>query len=286
MSTAASQADKGAASLVPGRFTWKGLLLFPLGAVLLAMPVALIADVIQSELRFAPLLLFPIILGVGLGALLLGLMRLSHVAHRPTLVLGALLAAAVAVVGQHYLSYRSAQSRYAELQTVRQAFPEATDIPVAPDDFVSFLQDAAESGRRLWISTRVRGPWAWASWGLDAVLITAAVLAMLVPAMRLPYCNGCRSWLRAFRSGRIDGRSIAAMANVADVLVERPPKSGRYRLLGCRGGCGPTGLVLMWEDADGETYSADAWLDPQRRNRLMQIADEAGNPPVSEQDTA
>ena len=60
---------------------------------------------VGAQFYFAPLLLFPILVGTGLGAASVGLMRIAQMGNRPTVLLGVLLSAAVAVAGQHYLGY-------------------------------------------------------------------------------------------------------------------------------------------------------------------------------------
>ena len=295
MSAALSQPDEGAACLVPGRFSLPRTALFLVGAAVLAVPVALLAEVLQTDLRFAPLLLFPILTGIGLAALLIGLMRFGQVGHRPTLVAGTLLAAALVVVGQHYLIYVGARNlieeqarEYAKhVQTMKGSFPDlVAPPPTPPVDFATYLQVEAAQGRPLWGDTRVCDGWAWASWGIDGLLLAAAALAMVVPAMRLPYCNGCQTWLRTIRSGRVPGPVVVRMAAVANVSVERHPvKTGRYRLLCCRRGCGLNGLDLVWEDEAGKVYSAEAWLRPKQRNQIMQIADDAGSPTENDEET-
>ena len=68
---------------------------------------------------------------------------------------------------------------------------------------------------------------------------------------------------------------MQALAELAGMSLETEPKSGRYRLLSCQGGCSASNLVLIWEDASGATFTGEASLDSDARNRLMQIADAA-----------
>ena len=55
--------------------------------------------------RWAPNLIFPLLIGCGLGLLLTAVARLAQVGHRATIWSGAVLAVAIAVAGQHYFSY-------------------------------------------------------------------------------------------------------------------------------------------------------------------------------------
>ena len=61
---------------------------------------------IEVQSYVAPLLVFPILVGIGVGAMNVALMWLVQMGHRPTAVAGVLLAVAFAIVGQHDLSYR------------------------------------------------------------------------------------------------------------------------------------------------------------------------------------
>ena len=80
---------------------------------------ARIGQVVQSY--FAPAVLFPILVGVFTGLTVVGLVRLVRIGHRPTVLLAAVLAAAVAAAGQHYFSYLAYRSHYEE--RVRTLFP-------------------------------------------------------------------------------------------------------------------------------------------------------------------
>ena len=77
-----------------GDFTWHGLLLAILVAPLFGLVWAWVAEVAQFYV--APIILFPIVLGVLAGLSVVGLVRFAQIGHRPTIVLAAVLAAAVA----------------------------------------------------------------------------------------------------------------------------------------------------------------------------------------------
>ena len=120
-----------------------------------------------------------------------------------------------------------------------------------------------------------RGGTAWLTWAVDGVLVLAAAVAMVVPAMRQPYCDRCQSWYRVIRSGRIDVPTARRLADVAGVAAADKPTAARYRLLTCNGGCGPTGFDLCWDRWPGGACLVQTWLDAGRRDRITQVLDEA-----------
>jgi hypothetical protein len=128
----------------------------------------------------APVLVFPILTGLAVGLCSMGLMWLFRASGRRAAVWGTLLAAAVAVVAQHYASYdtvwRAADREERLLAEVRQAFPELVEkrLPPPPASFLDYLQTQAEQGRTIWAGCVAKGMTAWGTWGLDAALVLAA----------------------------------------------------------------------------------------------------------------
>ncbi len=239
---------------------------------------------VGAQFYFAPLLLFPILVGTGLGAASVGLMRVAQMGNRPTVLLGVLLSAAVAVAGQHYLGYLDYRqhelARNLPLIEMKQPLlpPEIARRLAAPEGFGEYLRGQAERGRPVSSKWLLRGWAAWLSWGVDGLLVVAAALAMVIPASRLPYCNACRSWHRTMRAGRTAPAVATRLARLADpaaAAIDAAGKGVRYRLSCCQGGCGPTRLELFWESADRTgLMSLEAWLDASRRNAAMQMLDE------------
>jgi hypothetical protein len=261
-----------------GRFSWRQGVFWLVAAPLLGAIAAWGGMIGQSY--WAPLGLFPILVGVGLGAMLVGLMRVAQVGHRPTLFSGAVLAAAVAVAGQHYLSFREAWREQKRpdaelLQKARQACPELFQgrRVEPPDDFLEYMREQVVLGRPLVTDWKAVGVWAWVSWGVDGLLLLAAAIAVMIPAARQPYCNRCRSWYRTIRSGRIPPGMAARLADVAGSSLGEHAKSARYRLSNCTGGCSPTRLELSWEEPAGQTFLATAWLDAEGRDRAGRALD-------------
>ncbi len=246
----------------------------------LGVPVAWAADIAGTY--FAPLVIFPLVVGAGLGALAVGLVRLMQVGHRPTILTGAVLAALVAVAGQHYAGYRRDRQRTrADAETyriARRAFPEAVKgrLPKPPGSFADYMRQKAADGRNMDVwQYRAKGLAAWATWAVDGSLVLAAVLAIVIPATRQPYCRRCRTWYRVIHSGRIDGHTAERLIELADVSADECPTSAHYRLVGCQGGCGPLGFALSWEGKDGGTLSVRTWLDAETRSRIVSVLEEA-----------
>jgi hypothetical protein len=226
----------------------------------------------------APVLLFSLLVGIVLGATLAGAIRLGQVGNRPTILLGTVLAALIAVLGQHYIGYREACQRARQdrrtYDLARLAFHDAVlgETPVPPSSFVDFLRWRAARGFAI-LGFKARGAVVWLIWTLDGLVVLGAALGVVVPALRKPYCDRCRSWFGTVRRGRIGKATARELAAVIEADLPEPLASARYRLFTCRGGCGPTGLDLEWQDAAGHPAAARAWLGAERRNRVAQTLD-------------
>jgi hypothetical protein len=260
----------------PGSFAWKGLLLAILVCPMFGLIWAWAAE--GAQWYFAPIILFPILLGAVVGITVVGLVRLTQVGHRPTILLAAVLAAGIAGSGPHYFSYLAAYER-AGSSIVGGAASQA-DVAVLvrqmKPSFVQYLEAQARRGRPLALGYVAKGWAAWLSWALDALLVVAAAVAVTIPALRAPYCNRCRTWYRAVRSGRLDlttGQRLAELLRVEEISQ---PRSFRCRLSACQRGCGPTRCELSWEEAGGAIDLVEAWLDAAGRNQVVAILDEIG----------
>jgi hypothetical protein len=246
---------------------------------LAGMAVAYVSSVAGSY--HTPLIVFPLVVGAGLGAVLVTMLRIGQVGNRPTLIVGLLLAVAVVVPSQHYLSYRTARrtmldKQQEKIDRAREIFSDmpGTTISSVPETFAEFIQLAASEGRPLLGKVVARGPFAWLSWSVDGLLILAAAGGILILAMRQPYCRKCRSWYRTIRNGRVDGETALRLAECSGVNIPSRPISARYRMLNCNGGCGRTEFELSWEDSSKEEIAPAVWIDGQCRNSLMRILDD------------
>lgn len=234
---------------------------------------------VQVEQFAAPVLLFSLLVGVVLGATLVGMVRLSQVGHRWTILSGTVLAVSVAVVGQHYVNFRNARREVRDeaqrYRLAQSAFGDLVlgEMPVPPDGFVEFFRWRAARGFDF-LGYNARGTVAWVIWVSDGLLVLAASLGLVTPALRKPYCNRCGTWFNTTRRGPIDANSARQLA--ALVGVEPPEEeentSAAYRLLACSGGCGPTGFELRFERSSGGT--AKAWLDADGRNQVVATLDQ------------
>lgn len=222
---------------------------------------------LATERFFAQFLLFPLIVGVVLGGLLVAVMRLSRVGHRPTLLLGAALAVGLNVAGQHYLAYRQAIGQPDDNPAARALFPERAP----PATFWEFMIEEAGQGRIVG-EHRIRGAGAWCTWALDALLIAAPALILVALSARLPYCNRCRSWYHLVRGRRTDAATATALAERLGLKTGEIHQA-KYRIIGCDGGCGPTGVALFWEDREGVFSSGTVWLDAEQHAAVLAILD-------------
>ncbi|MGD0900038.1 MAG: hypothetical protein ABR915_19560, partial [Thermoguttaceae bacterium] len=158
---------------------------------------------------------------------------------------------------------------------VREKFPELLQGRSVgpPDSFRQYMDQQAALGLPLFAGIKATGIWAWVRWAIDGLLVLAAAIALMVPAVRQPYCDHCRSWYRTIRSGRIPPGIAARLAELVPTALGGRVKSARYRLSNCTGGCSPTRLELSWEDSSGQTFLTTAWLDADGRDRAGRTLD-------------
>lgn len=235
---------------------------------------------------FHPAVVFPLLVGVVLGAAVVLLMRASQTGHRPTVVTGAVLAAVCCAGAQHYFSYRSACRRhdravadsYQKTQMLLQAPPEFARalldrVPPGPGTFGQYMLRQAREGRPVgpWLA---RGWLAWLSWSVDGLLAAGAALALVAASMRLPYCDRCRSWYRTVRAGRLSPESARRLALAAAIDLPSEHAGRRFRLQHCTGGCGPARLEVFWEDPQGGLVRRRAWVGPAQREQVHGALDQ------------
>ena len=252
----------------PAKFRWVGLAFWLPACLIEGLLVAWIA--VGAQEYFAPFLLFPLLVGVVLGAVTVGLMRLYQIGNRPTILAGTVLAAVVTIAGQHCIGYWQAieQDRKAQL-----AFPE--ELKGRMPGFLDFMTEGRQiDGPAKLGPFHARGAVAWVMWGLDGVLLLAAALTLVLLTSRMPYCERCGSWYRTTRAGRLDAEAAAGLAEMIDVPTPDEPEPVRYRLLACLGGCGPTALEFSRQDAHRGTAPVRIWLQPDQRNRVVRKLDE------------
>lgn len=265
-----------------GRATWWGWLIWLPVCVALGLLFAWASVALST--RFSPLLVFPLMVGLVLGASLVSLARICQMAHRPTVWTALALSVAAVVVGQHWFSYRQARAAaehdLVQYQKAQQAFGEsvAGRLPAAPSNMGEYLARQANEGRRLdtvFGSWTARGPVAWLSWTLDAFLILLPATVMVVLALRRPYCDRCGSWYATRRSGPVDAETARRLIDVLEWPAENAAEVTHFRLISCNGGCGTTGLALSCKGRAAANLPAVAWLDDQRRNTVVAVLDNA-----------
>ena len=160
--------------IVRGRFLWLKLVVWLPTCLVVGVLVAWAAVVAQSYV--APLVLFPLLVGVGLGALIVGMMRLGQVGNRRTVLLGTVLAVAVTVTGQHYFTYIAAfhptRGKAKLSEPLRRAFSDL--VRDSTPSFAEFMRQRATHGRLLPGDYRARGWLAWVTWAVDGLLVLTA----------------------------------------------------------------------------------------------------------------
>ncbi len=235
--------------------------------------------------HFAPLGLFPILVGLVLGVTLAGLMRLVQVANTRTILLGAVVAWAMTVFGQHYFSFQeqreTAIREAAQFRLAAQAHPDVVrGTPPKPASGVfEYLRWQALRGRPIAGERVARGPAAWASWAFDGCLTLVAALLVIWPASRRSYCNQCGTWFSTIRRGRLAAASAKALVAAVGVEASEDIGDGTYRFVHCQGGCGVAGFEICWESADGRRITRRVWVSPDDRSRLEKLVASVLEPP-------
>ena len=175
----------------PARFFWPLGILWLAGALAVSLAIAWLAVLIEPH--FAPLVVFPVLVGLALGTALAGWLRLCGMGHRMSAVLGVLAAVVTIVWGQHYFAYRRAQDQFDQrLAIVQQAQLERGELnhlrfPTPPESLPGFLRQTAEQGRPL-AGHVVRGAGVWLWWALEAALTLAGAAVPVWMALWRPYC--------------------------------------------------------------------------------------------------
>ena len=252
-----------------GSFVWMGLLLAVVVGPLFGLVWAWFAHVVEGYV--APLLLFPTLLGIFAGLSAVALARFAQLGHRPTIVLAAVLIAAVAVLGQHGFAYLAAYDSHHAAGVSRQDLSAA--VRQMRPSFGEYMIAQAKVGRPLGTGFTARGWLVWLSWAIDALLLIGAAIVVTIPAIRVPYCNRCGTWYRTIRSGKVDSSTMLRLAELLGVEGIGQPRSPRFRLSACHNGCSPTRCELSWEDADNAVEQVQAWLDPNARNQVVMVLD-------------
>ena len=259
------------------RFRWDRLPLWGPVCLILGAAVAWAATLVEPF--SAPVLLFSLLVGAVLGASLIGTIRLFQIANRPTVLGGTVVAALIAVVGQHYFSYRTACRAAVEdrrtYQLAQLAFrgEGLAQMPVPPEGFFPFLRWRAARGLAV-LGYKAQGWIVWLLWASDGALVLAAALGVVWLALNRPYCDLCRSWFRTTRGGSVDPQTARRLAELVQAELPEPLASARYRLFACRAGCGPAGLELYGVGPKGDASRIKAWLDLARRDQIVQALDQ------------
>ena len=261
-----------------GHFVASQALAWLLAAPILGAAVARLA--VWAQNFRAPLVIFPLLVGCGLGLLLVALMRLGRIGHRATIWSGVIAAVAVAVAGQHYFSFldfKAALMAEKKPQGISlEAFEAVRETrPDAAGDFAGFMHRQAALGRSVTAAPKpggaeftLRGAAAWASWAIDGLLVLLSTATIIYFACRTPYCSLCRSWYRTTRTGPLAAETARRVAEAAALASEELTGAARYRLSHCASGCGPSRLELAYGG-----QGIEAWLAATQREQVVRVLD-------------
>jgi len=136
-------------------------------AIVVALAVARVSVWVQSH--FAPVVLFPLLAGALLGALLCGLLEVARFDHLPLAGIGTLFIALLASAAEHgffYLDYRTAL-----IQKALEAGLPVEELPQAT--FVEYMR-----------ATATADPMQIYMWTGHAALMATAAVAMVVWYLR------------------------------------------------------------------------------------------------------
>jgi hypothetical protein len=257
-----------------GRFTGRGLAIGLLGGIAVGVLWAWWAEVAQRYL--APIFLFPLLIGAGVGVTVVGLARITQIGHRPSILLSALIAAILAALAQHYVTYLGVYYWHHSAMPGEQATGQDLSAIVNAHlitTFADYLQAQVRRGRPLAFGYVAQGWTVWLTWGVDSLLTVTSAVAATLLAIRTPYCNQCRSWYRVTRNGKIDLATAKRLAARVDATLPEHTRSQRYRMSNCHNGCSPTCCELSWEEATGQVALMQFWLDAAGRSEISAILD-------------
>jgi len=227
----------------------------------------------------APWLLYPLLIGGATGAAAGGLALALEWKHRPTLPLGAILAAIVVVVGMHWQAYRAEVSapRSGELAMISQAFPDVAERHGAapPTGFLAFLERMARQGRPLPFGYTATGVWTWLTWTLDAALTIGASVVMARLLTNRPYCDQCGTYYRVLRRESLTGTRLKRLG-MAFSRQFSPEWRSEFRYLACRCDGGVDRLELRILERLNPLQIIMAWISATDRARLFQQLDQVG----------
>lgn len=245
------------------------------GAIPMSLAIAWLT--VWIEPHFAPVVVFPLLVGLTLGVALAVWMRLCRMGHRNSVLLGLLVAAVTLVFGQHYFAYRKTLDQVDDrLAVVLQAQLEQgklnnLDLPLPPQSLPDFLRQTADRGRPL-AGYMLHGAGVWAWWGLDAALTLAGAAIPVWIALKRPYCPRCRTWFHLIRGGPVDRATACKIAGRLG-LPTASAGAATYRLLSCRAGCAKCAFELSWDEPPGG--DACVFLDAALREQITTILDSA-----------
>jgi len=196
-----------------------------------------------AQQYFAPLGLYPVLVGLVLGAGLVAALRLTQFGSRRCAMVGAAVATAVLIIAQFYGSYRLYVAAV-EAKAPAGVGRLPLDRLQPPDSLWAYLRQQAQYGRPLFAGITARDGWAWATWVGDWALAAAAAMVAVRQGFRRPWCARCHKWYRAVGEGQLSRETTGQIGKLAEVAL--PKTGGRYRVWSCPTAGHGTAIEIAW----------------------------------------
>jgi hypothetical protein len=179
-----------------------GTVLLFAGLTAVAVGVGLVVGLIR--IRFYPVLLFPVLAGLLLGAAGAGLVRLFKVRSLAILLAAALTGGVATIAASHIVSYRE------YLSAIEHEDPAALAlIQQRGFNFLGYVDtveavDGVHIGKPPPNGVNLGYYGSYVYWGTEALVVAAAAFALMRLAARSPFCARCATWKRRQVVGALD----------------------------------------------------------------------------------
>jgi hypothetical protein len=240
------------------------------------LPICLTWPIAKVAQNWAPWLVFPLLVGGLVGVIGLKAAMHLNVGHRATIYGVTGLAACAVAIWLHYFQYLYASDpkSSSELEMFRNAFPEM-GYSGRPTHFLEFLNRMARAGRPLPFGMIARDGWAWASWGLDALLIIGGAMGVIRFGTHPPFCAKCQSYFRITRRESLREEQVARLSEMFSWGLS-PGDIAEYEHFTCKGQCHEDLAQFFIRPKLGRgMIRRELWFDRAERALVFQVLDQS-----------